>query len=51
MYLPVGRYNVMYSFYVLGEQLNKIGDRKAGYVRVETEYLQLHSMFKTEYTP
>lgn len=41
----------MYSFYVFGGQLNKISDRKAGYITVETKYLQLHSMFKTEYTP
>lgn len=51
MYLPVGHFIVMYSFYVFGGQLNKISDRKAGYITVETKYLQLHSMFKTEYTP
>jgi hypothetical protein len=39
MYLPVGRFNVMYSFYVFGGQLNKISDRKAGYVTVEAAYL------------
>jgi hypothetical protein len=36
---------------VFGGQLNKIGDHKDGYITMETKYLQLHSMFKTEYKP
>lgn len=41
----------MYSFYVSGGQLNKISDFKSGDVRVEAKYLQLHSVFETEYMP
>jgi hypothetical protein len=50
MYLSVERFKCYtWLFCVFGGQLSKTGDYKVGYIMIETAYLQLYSVFKTEF--